>query len=62
VNNEIIYNIFNNGLVNNGDLSSGVSLQYRYNEIYNTVSRTEDMFHLVLEIKSRYKGSRGDLY
>lgn len=59
VNNEIIYNIFNNGLVNNGDLSSGVSLQYRYNEIYNTVSRTEDMFHLVLGIKSRYKGSRG---
>ena len=59
MNNEIIYNIFNDGLINNGNLSSGVSNQYEYNDIYNTVSRVKDMFHLVLEIKSKYKGSRG---
>lgn len=57
--NEVIHDIFNNGLINNGDLSSGVNNENNYNNISKTVLRVKDMFHLVLNIRSEYKGSRG---
>lgn len=59
MNNEVINDIFNNGLINNGDLSSGASNNGKYNDINKTVASVKDIFHLALEIRSEYKGSRG---
>lgn len=59
LNNKIIANICNYGLINNGDLSSGVSNRGYYNEVCNTVSKPNSIFSLLLSIKSRYKKSRG---
>lgn len=59
LNNRVISNIFNEGLINNGDLSSGASNIGYYNEVYNTVSKANSIFSLLLGIKSRYKKSRG---
>ena len=35
--NEVIHDIFNNGLINNGDLSSGIDNNDNYNDISKTV-------------------------
>ena len=57
--NETLKSICNDGLINNGDLSSGVHSEYGYNSISKTVAQTKTILNLLFNLKSEYKGGRG---